>query len=371
MEFNVSSSSLLKQLNNLSGALSSSNALPILDNFLFSLNKNKLTLSSSDLETTISTTIDVESEDKDSIAIPARLLLEMLKAMPDQPLTFSIDKKKFSVTVSSSQGAYKLTGHDAEDFPKVQEIESASSFEIDAAVLGKSISKTLFATGTDELRPAMCGVFIQMDKDAVTFAATDAHKLVKYKRNDIKSNKTSSFIIPKKPLSLLKSILADGKVKVEYNNTNVSFTTGKSHIICRLIDAKYPNYEAVIPKENPNVLTIDRSMLANSVKRISIFSNKTTSQIRLSIKGGSLTVSAEDLDFSNEASEKLTCNYKGEDLEIGFNAKLLAEILSNINGDEVSVEMSNPNRAGIIKSTVVSKDEDELMLLMPMMIQQA
>lgn len=369
MEFNVSSSALLKQLSNLSGALSNSNALPILDNFLFSLSKNKLQVSASDLETTITTTLIVESKDEDSIAIPARLLLEMLKAMPDQPLTFSVDKKKFAITVSSGQGAYKLTGHDAADFPKVQEIESSSSFEIDANTLSKSIGKTLFATGTDDLRPAMCGVYVQMDKGSVIFVATDAHKLVRYKRNDVKSDKVSSFIIPKKPLSLLKGVLGDGKVKVEYNNTNVSFTTGNSVLICRLIDAKFPNYEAVIPKENPNVLTIDRNALANSVKRISIFANKTTSQVKLIIKGKTLTVSAEDLDFSNEASEKLTCQYKGEDMEIGFNAKLLAEILSNIDGDEVTVEMSQPNRAGIVKSTVVNKEDDALMLLMPVLLQ--
>lgn len=368
MEFNVSSSALLKHLNNLSGALSNSNALPILDNFLFSLDKHKLKVSASDLETTISSTLAVESEDTDSIAIPARLLLEMLKAMPEQPLTFSIDKNKFSVTVSSQQGAYKLTGHDAADFPKVQEIESASSFEIDADILSKSIGKTLFATGTDELRPAMCGVYINMDASGVTFVATDAHKLVKYKRNDVKSDKASSFIIPRKPLSLLKSVLNTGKVKVEYNSTNVSFITGNSHIVCRLIDAKYPNYDAVIPKENPNVLIIDRSQLANSAKRISIFANKTTSQIRLGIKDGEITVSAEDLDYSNEASEKLKCQYKGEDLTIGFNAKLLAEILGNMDGEEVMIEMSNPNRAGIIKPTTENKDEDVLMLLMPMML---
>lgn len=370
MEFHVSSTSLLKQVQNLSGLIETKQTLPITECFLFELNKRFLKIYSTNIETTISSSIDVESESSGSIAIPARLLLEMLKAMPEQPLTFSIDKKKFSVTVSSAQGAYKLTGHDSEDFPKVQEVDSPSSFEVDAAVLSKSISKTLFATGDDELRPAMNGVFFQMEKDSVTFVATDAHKLVRYKRNDIKSDKASSFIVPKKPLSLLKSVLGDGKVTVNYNNVNVSFACGNINIISRLIDAKYPNYDAVIPKENPNVLTIDRSAFANSIRRISIFANKTTSQIRLNIKGAELNVSAEDLDISSEANEKISCQYKGENIEIGFNARILAEVLGNIDGEEVEIEMSTPNKAGIIKPKTVNKDEDVLMLVMPVMLNQ-
>lgn len=370
MEFSVSSSALSKQLSNLSGVLGSSNALPILDNFLFTLNKSELKLSASDLETTVVTSLQVESEDSGSIAIPAKLLLEMLKAMPDQPITFSVDNKKNSVTVSSDFGAYKLAGHDAEDFPKIQELDNPSSVEIDAAVLSKSISKTIFAAGDDELRPAMCGVYFQLDKDSVTFVATDAHKLVRYKRNDLKSDKVCSFIVPKKPLSLLRSVLTDGKVTVSYNNTNVSFTCGTTQIISRLIDAKYPNYDAVIPKENPNVLNIDRSVFGNSLRRIAIFANKSSSQVKLDLKNGELIVSAEDIDFSSEANEKLKCTYKGDDLQIGFNAKLLAEVVGNIDGEEVMVEMSSPNKAGIIKPVSVSKEEDVLMLVMPSMLNQ-
>lgn len=370
MEFSVSSSALSKQLSNLSGVLGSSNALPILDNFLFTLNKSELKLSASDLETTVVTSLQVESENSGSIAIPAKLLLEMLKAMPEQPITFSVDKKKFSVTVSSDFGAYKLAGHDPEDFPKIQELDSPSSVEVDAAVLSKSISKTIFAAGDDELRPAMCGVYFQLDKDSATFVATDAHKLVRYKRNDIKSDKATSFIVPKKPLSLLRSILNDGKVTVSYNNTNVSFNCGTTQIISRLIDAKYPNYDAVIPKENPNVLTIDRSLFANSIRRIAIFANKTSSQIKLNLKGTELILSAEDIDYSNEATEKLKCNYKGDDIQIGFNAKILAEVVGSIDGEEITLEMSSANKAGIIKPVSVSKDEDILMLVMPSMINQ-
>ncbi|HRG38923.1 MAG TPA: DNA polymerase III subunit beta, partial [Bacteroidia bacterium] len=336
----------------------------------FNISKNELKVSASDLETTMIATIPVESKDEGSIAIPARLLLDTLKTFPDQPLTFTIDKKKFSVEISSDYGKYKLSGHNGDDFPKIAELESPSTFDMDADTLNKAISKTLFAIGNDELRPVMCGVFVQLESNAITFVSTDAHKLVRYKRNDAKSKKSSSYIIPRKPLTLLKNILTgSGNVKVEYNNTNVSFTFGNTHLISRLIDGKYPNYDAVIPKENPNKMIVDREAFLNSIKRVSIFANKTTHQVRLKVKGSELNISAEDLDFSNEANERLTCNYKGEDMEIGFNSKFLAEMLSNMDSDEVQFEMSTPNRAGVmIPAKNGDKEEDILMLVMPVML---
>lgn len=370
MKFIVSSSALLKQLSALSGVLSSSNALPILDNFLFQVNKDELKISASDLETTMTATLKVESKETGSIAVPARLLLDTVKTFADHPLTFTIDKKKFAIEISSNYGKYKLTGHDGEDFPKLAGIESPSSFEMDAEVLGKAISKTLFAVGNDELRPVMCGVFVQLEPSGITFVSTDAHKLVRYKRSDAKAKKASSYIIPRKPLTLLKNILTgDGKVTVEYNTTNVSFDFGNTHLISRLIDGKYPNYDAVIPKENPNKMVVDREAFLNSIRRVSIFANKTTHQVRLKVKGSELNISAEDLDFSNEASERLTCNYKGEDIEIGFNSRFLAEMLSNMDSEEVQFEMSTPNRAGVMVPAKGSgKEEDILMLVMPVML---
>ena len=370
MKFIVSSSALLRQLSALSGVLSTNNALPILDNFLFQINKGELKISASDLETTMTATISVESKDSGTIAVPARLLLDTLKTFPEQPLTFTIDKKKFAIEISSDYGKYKLTGHDGEDFPKIAEIESPSAFEMDSDTLNKAISKTLFAVGNDELRPVMCGVFVQLESNGITFVSTDAHKLVRYRRSDAKSKKASSYIIPRKPLTLLKNILSgDGKVKVEYNNTNVSFSFGNSHLVSRLIDGKYPNYDAVIPKENPNKMIVDREAFLNSIRRVSIFANKTTHQVRLKVKGSELNVSAEDLDFSNEASERLTCSYKGEDMEIGFNSKFLAEMLSNMDSEEVQFEMSSPNRAGVmVPAKNGNKEEDILMLVMPVML---
>lgn len=371
MKFIVSSISLLKQLQSIGGVLNSNNTLPILDNFLFEVDKNQLKVSASDLETTMTTQIAIESKDEGNIAVPAKLLLETLKTFADQPLTFSIDTKKFGIEIISDYGKYKLTGHNGDEFPKLPNIESTSSLELEAGVLASAINKTIFAAGNDELRPVMSGVFFQLASDSITFVATDAHKLVRYRRTDAKSDSAASFIIPKKPLNLLKSSLAavGGNVKIEYNKTNAFFSFENTNLVCRLIDGKYPNYEAVIPKENPNKLTVDRVAFLNSIRRVSIFSNKSTHQVRLKIAGSELSISAEDVDFANEASERLTCQYAGEDMEIGFNSKFLLEMLNNLNSENVNIEMSAPNRAGILLPTETDNAaEDMLMLVMPVML---
>lgn len=371
MKFIVSSVSLLKQLQLISGVLNTSNSLPILDHFLFEINENEISITASDLETTMTTKLKVESKEKGLIAIPAKLLLDTLKTFPDQPLTFSIDKASFAIEINSDYGKYKLSGQDGNEFPKSPVLESTAEVALTAEVLSTAIEKTIFASGNDDLRPVMSGVFFQISESEITFVATDAHKLVKYSRTDVSSKKAASFIMPKKPLNLLKNILAtmDEEVKVEYNETNAKFQFAGSTLICRLIDGKYPNYDAVIPKENPNKLTIDRSAFLGSIKRVSIFSSRTTFQIRLKIKGTELNISAEDLDFSNEANERLTCEYEGEDMEIGFNSKFLIEMLSNLHSSTVNLEMSAPNRAGIL-SPATDNDENEqiLMLVMPVML---
>ncbi len=372
MKFIVSSSVLLKSLQNISGVLNASNTLPILDNFLFEITKNKLQVSGSDLETTMTTSLELEKADKGgSVAIPARLLLEILKSLPDHPVTFNINNENFGVEISSDYGKYKLSGQNGNEFPKNPKIDGASSLTIPAHVITRAIGKTIFGTGNDELRPVMSGVFFQLSKDDLTFVATDAHKLVRYKRTDAKAPKTASFILPKKPLNLLKNILAvlEADVQIEYNETNASFTFENTNLICRLIEGKYPNYEAVIPKNNPNKLTVDRSTLLSSIRRVSIFSNKTTHQVRLKISGSELNLSAEDLDFANEATERLTCQFTGEDMEIGFNSKFLIEMLSNLECENVVIEMSAPNRAGILLPVEKIEDGEEiLMLVMPVML---
>nr|WP_321222614.1 DNA polymerase III subunit beta [uncultured Psychroserpens sp.] len=370
MKFIVSSTYLLKQLQVLGGVINSSNTLPILDNFLFELKDSKLTVSASDLETTMSSTLDVESDEDGSIALPARLLLDTLKTFPEQPLTFVVEENN-TVEISSNHGKYALAYADGNEFPKSVELDNPSTTTISGEILATAISKTIFAAGNDDLRPVMSGVFFQFSTEGLTFVATDAHKLVKYTREDIKADQVAEFIMPKKPLNLLKGILAatDDTVTIEYNDSNAKFTFENTVLVCRLIDGKYPNYEAVIPKENPNKLTIDRTQFLNSVRRVSIFSNKTTHQIRLKIAGAELNISAEDIDYSNKAEERLTCDYQGDDMQIGFNSRFLTEMLNNLSADEVQLEMSLPNRAGIL-TPVDGLDigEHVTMLVMPVML---
>ncbi|MAO08451.1 MAG: DNA polymerase III subunit beta [Alteromonas sp.] len=370
MKFIVSSSYLLKQLQVLGGIINNNNTLPILDNFLFDLNQNSLKVSASDLETTITSTLAVESSEEGSVCIPARLLLDTLKTFPEQPLTFTVEDNN-TVEISSSSGKYALAYASGEDFPTAVELKDPSATKIEGDILATAISKTIFAAGNDDLRPVMSGVFFQFTTDDLTFVATDAHKLVKYTRTDVKASETAEFIMPKKPLNLLKGILAgsEEEVSVEYNDSNAKFSFENTEMICRLIDGKYPNYEAVIPKENPNRLSIDRNQFLNSVRRVSIFSNKTTHQIRLKIAGAELNISAEDIDYSNKADERLTCDYQGDDIQIGFNSRFLTEMLNNLTSDEVSLEMSLPNRAGIL-TPIDGLDDGEhvTMLVMPVML---
>ena len=370
MKFIVSSSYLLKQLQVLGGIINSNNTLPILDNFLFDVDGNALTVSASDLETTIASKLEVESNEKGSVCIPARLLLDTLKTFPEQPLTFTVEDNN-TIEISSNHGKYALAYANGEDFPNTVELSDPSTTVIQGDILATAISKTIFAAGNDDLRPVMSGVFFQFSTDDLTFVATDAHKLVKYTRSDVKASQAAEFIMPKKPLNLIKGILAgsEEEVTIEYNESNAKFIFDNTEMICRLIDGKYPNYEAVIPKENPNKLTIDRNQFLNSVRRVSIFSNKTTHQIRLKIAGAELNISAEDIDYSNKADERLTCDYQGDDLQIGFNSRFLTEMLNNLTSDEVSLEMSLPNRAGILTpGDGLDEGEQVTMLVMPVML---
>ncbi|MFN0032460.1 MAG: DNA polymerase III subunit beta [Flavobacteriales bacterium] len=370
MKFIVTSTALLKQLQMLQGVLNSSNTLPILDNFLFEIKKGELTISASDLETAMTTHMAIEAKDSGMIAMPARLLLDTLKNLPEQPLTFTIDGKTYGIEISSDYGKYKLTGQNGEDFPKAPALENAQSLTISSDALGRAISKTLFAAGSDDMRPVMSGVYFEIHEKSMRFVATDAHKLVRYGRSDV-GGKAATFIVPKKPLNLLKGSLAPLKsdVQVQYNENNAVFSFDNVTLMCRLIEGKYPNYEAVIPKENPFKLTVDRVDLQNSIKRVSIYANKTTHQVRLKIGGSELNLSAEDLDFANEAQERLTCSYAGDDMEIGFNSRFLSDMLGNLDSENINIEMSAPNRAGIITQAESDQPgEDILMLVMPVML---
>ena len=370
MKFIVSSSYLLKQLQVLGSVINSSNTLPILDNFLFDLNNNVLTVSASDLETTMSATLEIDSTSQGSVAVPAKLLLDILKTFPEQPLTFTVEENS-TIDISSNSGKYAIAYAPGEEFPKSVNLEDPSKTIVPSEVLATAIGKTIFAAGNDDLRPVMSGVFFQFSPEGLIFVATDAHKLVKYARTDVKASQVAEFIMPKKPLNILKGILGttESDVTIEYNDSNATFSFDSYILTCRLIDGKYPNYEAVIPKENPNKLMINRVLLMNSVRRVAIFSNKTTHQIRLKIAGAELNISAEDIDYSNKAEERLTCDYQGDDMQIGFNSRFLSEMLTNLQSDEIMLEMSMPNRAGIL-TPIDGLDDGETvtMLVMPVML---
>ncbi len=370
MKFIVSSSYLLKQLQVLGSVINSSNTLPILDNFLFELDHKNLIVSASDLETTMSAILEIDSSSKGSVAVPAKLLLDILKTFPEQPLTFTVQENS-TIEISSNSGKYAIAYAAGEEFPKSVNLENPSSTVAPSDVLATAISKTIFAAGNDDLRPVMSGVFFQFSPEGLIFVATDAHKLVKYARTDVKASQVADFIMPKKPLNILKGILgtSESDVTIEYNDSNATFTFDSYILRCRLIDGKYPNYEAVIPKENPNKLMINRVLLLNSVRRVAIFSNKTTHQIRLKITGAELNISAEDIDYSNKAEERLNCDYQGDDMQIGFNSRFLSEMLTNLTSDEIMLEMSMPNRAGIL-TPIDGLDEGETatMLVMPVML---
>ncbi|MFN4121759.1 MAG: DNA polymerase III subunit beta [Flavobacteriales bacterium] len=372
MKFIISSSVLHKQLQSISGVLGTNSSLPILDDFLFDVQDGEITIYASDLENTMSTRVKVEDFEPGRIAIPGKFLLDTLKSFADHPLTFIINHDNFSVNIVSSYGNYNIMGHDPDEYPKIPALQDGSNFKIDGSVLFEGINKTIYATANDDLRPTMTGVYLQIDGDGLTMVATDSHRLVKFKRTDVKSNEPASFILPKKPLNLLKSLLGNvnSLVDVNFNAKNASFSFENQLLICRLIEGKYPNYEAVIPKDSPFYLQMNRIELLSSLRRVSVFSSKSTSQIRMSIRGNQLQVSAEDLDLSNSAIETLACTYEGEDIDMGFNSRFINEMLANLGTEMIRLELSTPSRPGVLLPEGDNLDpaEDLLMIVMPVML---
>ena len=374
MKFVVSSSELLGHLQAISRVISSKNTLPILDNFLFNLSGNDLEITASDLESTLITRMKLENTDGDgTIALPARILLDTLKEFSVQPLTFDINMETLAVVISSENGKFNVVGQNGIDFPALPSIKKDKKFEfvINADVLLAGISKTLFATADDELRPVMGGIFVETSTDKITFVASDAHKLVRYQRTDAHSDGNASFILPKKPASLLKNILPkeEGPVTVEFDDKNAFFILSNYKVVCRLVEGNYPNYNSVIPKNNPRKITIDRVEFFNTLKRVSVFSNQASNLVKLQLKGNQVMVSAQDIDFSISAYERIKCQYEGDEIEIGFKSVFLLEILSNIGSQDVMIELADPTRAGLFLPVISDNEsEDLLMLLMPMMI---
>lgn len=369
MKFIVSSSSLLKHLQQISGVINNNTVLPILEDFLFEIENKKLNIIATDLETVMRVQMDVESKDNGRVCIPSKILLDSLKNISDQPLTFNIDKN-YAIEITSDNGKYKVMGENPDNFPKEPSAEETTPFTMPSSALVTGISKTLFAVSTDDLRPAMTGVFFELDPKFIQFVATDAHRLVRYKRTDVACPEVHNFIVPRKPLNLLKNVLPDNEeeLSVSYNSNHLFVTLGTTHLICRLIDARFPDYKVVIPIDNPYKLIVNKGVFQGALRRVSVFSNKSTNQVALTISGSELQMAAQDIDFSFEGNERMDCEYDGEDMQIAFNAKFLIEMLSATDTADVRVELSTSTKAGIIKPTEIGEDEDLLMLVMPLML---
>jgi DNA polymerase-3 subunit beta len=369
MKFIVSSSSLLKHLQQISGVINANTVLPILEDFLFEIQDKKLNVVATDLETVMRVQMEVESKTNGKVCIPAKILLDSLKNIADQPLTFNIDKN-FAVEITSDNGKYKVMGENPDNFPKEPAADDTTGFTMTSSALLTAINKTLFAVSSDDLRPAMTGVFFELGKDGVQFVATDAHRLVRYKRTDTKASKTDSFIVPRKPLNLLKNALPDNEdeLTISYNSNHLFVNHGSTQMICRLIDARFPDYKVVIPADNPYSLIVNKADFQNALRRVNVFSNKSTNQVALNISGSELQMAAQDVDFSFEGNERMSCQYDGEDLQIAFNARFLIEMLNAADTPDIRLELSTPTKAGLIKPTEQDPGSDLLMLVMPLML---
>ncbi len=372
MKFNVSSTKLFAQLQALSKVIAPKNSLQILEDVLFDLNGTTLTMTASDGETTIRTAIEVENaEGQGKVASGAKLLLETLKEFPEQPLTFQIDDQNFSINITSENGTYSFVGANGNEYPEMplEGVENGR-IELPAELLLDAINKTIFCTADDELRPVMNGIYFDMLEDKIVLVATDAHRLVRYANTSVNAPAAMNFILPKKPAALLKTVLAkeEGNIVIIFGEKNARFEFGKTLVVCRQIEGRFPNYNAVIPQNNQNKVVVDRQTIINACKRVAVFANTGTSLLKLALAENQIKISAQDIDFSTSAEETIACSYTGAPMAIGFKAPFLIEILSSIASTEVVLELADPARAGLILPAENEPNEDLLMLLMPMLL---
>lgn len=374
MNFIVSSSALLSHLQSIGRVINSKSSLPILENFLLKVQGNTLSLTASDLETTLVTSLEVENASGDiCLAVNAKLLMDSLKEFAEQPLQFDIDEGNLAVVVKTANGNYNFIGLRGDEYPELPVLgDDAQTLTMPVEVLANGVSKAVFATADDDLRPTMTGIFFDIKPEDVTFVATDAHKLVRLKNMAVKSGVDASFILPKKPAGLLKAVIAKevGDVEISFDQKNIAFRLPSYTMVCRQIEGRFPNYNGVIPQNNPYRLIIDRVSLMNAAKRVFAFSNQGTGLIKLAISNNQLVVSAQDIDFSTSAEETLVCQYDGNEITIGFKAPFLIDILNNINSSDVIMALADPSRAGVILPFENEADEDLLMLLMPMLLSE-
>lgn len=372
MKFNVSSSKLFSQLQAVSRVINNKNALPILDDVLFELVGNELKLTASDGETTVRTAIEVEgAEGGGKVASAAKLLLETLKEFSEQPLAFTIDEQNFAVNMVSQNGTYSFVGVNGNEYPEMPQDEAdAQELSLPATTLQSAIEKTIFCTADDPLRPVMNGIYFDILEDRLILVATDAHRLVRYSNTSVKAGMASNFILPKKPAALLKNLLAkeEAEVKVTFGQKNARFEFDKTIVVCRRIEGRFPNYNAVIPQSNQNVVTVDRQTMVNACKRVAVFANNGTAQLRLALSENQIKISAQDIDFSTSAEEMIQCDYQGMSMAIGFKAPFLIDLLSTVGTTDVQLKLADPARAGLILPVAEEGEENVLMLLMPMLL---
>ena len=372
MKFIVSSTALFSHLQAISRVINSKNALPILDCFLFELEDGTLSVTVSDSETTMVTSIEVNESDMNGrFAVAAKTLLDALKEIPEQPLAFDVNAGTYEITVQYQNGKYCLMGQNADEFPQSAALgDNAVRVEMDAQILLDGINRSVFATADDELRPVMNGIYFDITTEDITMVASDGHKLVRCKTLVARGNERAAFILPKKPATLLKNLLPkeSGMVVIEFDERNAVFTLENYRMVCRLIEGRYPNYNSVIPQNNPYKVTVDRQQLIGALRRVSIFSSQASSLIKLRIQENEIVVSAQDIDFSTSAEETQVCQYAGASMSIGFKSTFLIDILNNISAEEVVIELADPSRAGVVVPVEQEENEDLLMLLMPMML---
>lgn len=372
MRFTLSSTALSSRLQTLARVINSKNSISILESFLFEVRNNQLNITASDSENVMQSVINLdECEGEGNFAVPNKTILDAVKELPEQPLTMEIDLDALTIKIIYQNGMYNFTMLNADEYPKVQPMsDGANVITIDSAVLNNNISRSIFATAQDELRPVMNGIYFDLTADGLSIVASDGHKLVRNKNFSITSDTPASFILPKKPATLLKSILGkegeDVVIKFDNRNAEIKFSNGS--LSCRLIEGRYPNYNSVIPQDNPNLITIDRKALFSALRRVLPFASESSELVRLHIEMGKLELSSEDVDFATSAKESIICDYSGQPMDIGFKGSSLVEILNNLDSDDVIIQLADPSRAGIIVPAVQPENEDVLMLIMPMLL---
>ena len=374
MRFTLSSSLLSNRLQTLAKVINSKNALPILDSFLFEVRNDPIIITASDSEPDMKSTIVLAYRDGHApIAGPNGTILDAVKELAEQPLTFDVDTEKRSIQISYQNGIYKFTTQDADEYPRTQSIpDGANVISVDASVLNDNITRSIFATAQDELRPVMNGIYFDLTPEGLAIVASDGHKLVRNKNFTIKSDIPASFIMPKKPANLLKNVLAkdSGDVVIKFDDRSAEISFSDGMLACRLIEGRYPNYNSVIPQNNPNQLTIDRKSLIGTLRRVLPFASESSQLIRFHLEAGKLELSSEDIDFATSAKEEIACEYTGQNMNIGFKGSSLSEILSNLDSEEVIIQLADPSRAGIIVPAEQPENEDVLMLIMPMLLNE-